>query len=67
MKNTVIQDNETRECLDTMMAMALIRGLYRKDIISKEILVRTEKKYKKILKNTNICANMGVGTNVGKD
>lgn len=67
MKSVVIQDNETRECLDTMMAMALIRGLYRKDVISKEILVQTEKKYKKILKKKNVCANIEIGTNVGKD
>ncbi len=42
-------DKDIRKELDTMMAIALIRSICAKGIVSKEIMSTVEKKGKKIL------------------
>lgn len=65
MKEQILENEEVRESLDTMMAMALIRGVYKKKMISKNVMENIEINCKKRLKKTNKCANIKSGTNVG--
>lgn len=60
MKEQILVNEEVRKQLDITMAMAMIRYMHRKDLISKDVLAYVEKNYKKMLKKSNKCANMDI-------
>ena len=65
MNEQILENKEVRERLDTMMAMALIRGIYEKNMISKDVMECVERKYKKRLIQSNKRAIIDTRTNVG--
>lgn len=51
-------NEDVRKKLDTMMAIALIRSICVKGIVSKEIMSTVEKKAKKYLKRSKVCVTI---------